>query len=120
MAYTCEGCGSQEATRIRRTNGVEVCDVCDYNSVRGKVGEPHGNRRMPSHYNEQLGCEVTEHNKEYVEKSRGIKLVNQPFQEYRNSGEKAVYAKAHKRKKKEQKIKAKAKRKHEFLETMRK
>jgi len=120
MSYTCEGCGSPDATRIKRVNGEEVCDLCDYNSVRGKVGESHGNRRMPTHYNEQLGCVVSEFNKEYIEKTRKIKLINQPFQEHRKSGENAEHEKAHKRDKKEKKARSKAKRKHEFLETMRK
>ena len=89
----CETCGNKEAIRIRSTNGIEFCDRCNYNAVRGKVGAHHGNRRVPDHFNEQLGERITQSNYKEVEKKHKVKLVNQPFQEYRKANKQGEYMK---------------------------
>jgi len=72
-------CGNNDAVFIRMSKGDKmICDKCSPGLTVG-VREYDGNRRIEKQYVPELGCVVSESNKNKVEREMGVKILNKPI-----------------------------------------
>ena len=112
-------CGNQVAINmVMSIKGVTRCEKCSDTHIPS--ANYKSRRPIPTHFNQQLGRVVSESNYKQIEAERGIKFVNQPFDEYVKSGENKKAHKEHKQERSKKRLRASKKRKHKFLELLRK